>query len=159
MSAFVRSVNVGQPRVVAWRGEAVATGIFKSSVSGPVRVSFLNIAGDGQADLSVHGGRDKAVYAYPFEHYLFWRTIFADRELPWGQFGENLTTEGLLEDDVRVGDRFRIATASFEVTQPRIPCFKLGITFDDQRMVKRFLESRRTGFYLRVISEGELAAG
>jgi MOSC domain-containing protein YiiM len=159
MMAFVRSVNVGQPRTVPWQGEAVATAIFKAPVSGPVRVSFLNLDGDRQADLSVHGGPDKAVYAYPSEHYAYWGALIRGRELEWGQFGENLTTEGLEEDGVFVGDRFQIGSASFEVTQPRIPCYKLGLKFDDLRFVKRFLQSRRTGFYLKVIEEGKLAAG
>lgn len=155
----VVSVNVGLPRTVAWHGEAVPTGIFKAPVTGPVRVAFLNFEGDRQADLTVHGGKDKAVYAYPSEHYPYWRDVFPRREIEWGAFGENLTTAGLDEEMIAVGDRLRIGNAIFEVTQPRIPCFKLALRFDDQSMVKRFLQSRRTGFYLRVIEEGELEAG
>jgi MOSC domain-containing protein YiiM len=156
--AFIQSVNVGRPRNVAWQGEAVSTGIYKAPVRGPVRVSFLNLDGDRQADLTVHGGPYKAVYAYPTEHYAYWRAFLRGRELNWGEFGENLTTSGLVEDDVFVGDRFRIGSAAFEVTQPRVPCYKLGIKFEDLGMVKRFLHSRRTGFYLKVVEEGELTA-
>src|SRR5450432_3263255 len=149
MTPFIESVNVGLPRKVPWLGEAVATGIFKSAVHRPVHVSFLNLEGDRQADLTVHGGPFKAVYGYPSEHYEFWRAQLGSGELQWGAFGENLDTAGLLEDDVFVGDRYRIGSAAFEVTQPRIPCFKLGIKFGDQRMLKRFLQSRRTGFYFK----------
>lgn len=143
-------MNVGQPRSVPWLGGDVATGIFKNAVHGSVRVSFLNLAGDRQADLTVHGGPNKAVYGYPSEHYEYWRAQGERGELRWGEFGENLTTAGLLEADVYVGDRYRIGSAELEVTQPREPCFKLGIRFDDQRMPKRFLQSRRTGFYFKV---------
>jgi len=155
----VVSVNAGLPRTVAWHGEAVPTAIFKSPVAGPVLVSFLNLAGDRQADLTVHGGKDKAVYAYPSEHYEYWRAALPQREIEWGAFGENLTTAGLSEETTAVGDRLRIGSVVFEVTQPRIPCFKLALRFEDLSMVKRFLQSRRTGFYLRVIEEGELEAG
>ena len=155
----VVSVNVGLPRTVAWHGDAVSTGIFKSPLTGPVRVRFLNLDGDGQADLTVHGGADKAVYAYPSEHYAHWRDVLPPRVYEWGTFGENFTTAGLDEESVAVGDRLRIGSALFEVAQPRIPCFKLALRFDDPSMVKRFLQSRRTGFYLRVIEEGEVAAG
>lgn len=159
MTPFIESVNVGLPRNVPWLGEAVATGIFKTAVHRPVHVSFLNLAGDRQADLTVHGGTYKAVYGYPSEHYDYWRAQLRIDELQWGAFGENLSTAGLLEDGVFVGDRYRIGSAEFEVTQPRVPCFKLGIKFGDQRMVKQFLQSRRTGFYFKVIEEGEVAAG
>jgi len=142
-----------------WLGDAVSTGIFKDPVHGSVRVAFLNLEGDRQADLTVHGGPNKAVYGYPSEHYEFWRAQRGRREVRWGAFGENLTTAGLLEDDVHVGDRYRIGSAALEVTQPRVPCFKLGIKFDDQRMPKQFLQSRRTGFYFKVLEEGEIAAG
>jgi MOSC domain-containing protein YiiM len=153
------SVNVGAPRDIDWRGKAVRTSIFKAPVSGRVRVAALNIAGDEQSDLSVHGGIDKAVYAYPSEHYAPWRKELPELDFPWGAFGENLTTEGLLEDKVHVGDRFRAGTAEFVVTQPRIPCFKLGIRFNRPEMVKRFLHSGRSGFYLAVIREGGIAPG
>ncbi len=153
------SVNVGLPREIAWNGASVATGIFKQPVAGPVRVERLNIVGDKQADLSVHGGPNKAVYAYPSEHYGYWRRELGDGELPWGMFGENLTTEGLDEKAVRIGDRFRVGTAELVVTQPRSPCYKLGIKFGRPEMVKRFAASRRTGFYFAVAQEGEIASG
>jgi MOSC domain-containing protein YiiM len=153
------SVNVGEPREVRWRGKPVLTAIFKEPVEGRVPVRRLNLDGDLQADLRAHGGLDKAVYAYPAEHYAFWQAELG-RELPWGQFGENLTVEGLpLEGAVAIGDRYRVGTAELVVTQPRLPCFKLGIRFGDQHMVKRFLAAGRTGFYLRVEREGEVAAG
>src|SRR5260221_2090696 len=153
------SVNVGQPREVEWRGRRVRTSIFKSPVPGRVRVDRENLEGDRQSDRAVHGGRDKAVYAYPSEHYPAWRGEMPDLEFPWGAFGENLTTEGLLEDTVRLGDRLRAGSAEFVVTQPRMPCYKLGIRFGRPDMVKRFLRSGRSGFYLAVLREGELAAG
>jgi MOSC domain-containing protein YiiM len=153
------SINVGQPREVEWRGKTVRTSIFKAPVSGRVRVARLNLQGDEQADLSVHGGDDKAIYAYPSEHFAYWRNELPGIEFPWGAFGENLTTEGLMEDRVHVGDRFRAGSAEFIVTQPRMPCFKLGIRFGRPDMVKRFLHSGRTGFYLAVFREGDVAAG
>jgi len=153
------SVNVGLPREVAWSGGVVTTGIFKQPVEGPVRVKGLNLAGDGQADLSVHGGPYKAVYAYPAEHYDYWREELSEPELGWAAFGENLTTEGLDESAVHIGDRFRIGTAELVVTQPRLPCYKLGIKFGTQEMVKRFLMSRRTGFYFSVAKEGQIESG
>ena len=153
------SINAGLPREVEWRGKIVRTSIFKAPVSGRVRVTRLNVQGDRQSDLSVHGGADKAVYAYPSEHYAFWRKEFPDMDLPWGAFGENLTTEGLLEDKVHIGDRFRAGSAEFAVTQPRMPCFKLALRFNRPDMVKRFLRSGRTGFYLAVVQEGDIGAG
>jgi len=151
------SVNVGLPREVTWNGGTTLTGIFKQPVQGAIRVRRLNLDGDKQADLSVHGGPEKAVYAYPAEHYNYWRGELPNYELTWGNFGENFTTEGLDENVVRIGDRFRIGTAEFVVTQPRLPCFKLGIRFGMSDMVKRFLASRRTGFYFAVTQEGELS--
>src|SRR5258707_1815367 len=153
------SINVGLPREVQWHGKTVLTSIFKAPVAGPVKVGRLNLEGDRQSDLNVHGGADKAVYVYPAEHYAFWRAELPGVALPWGAFGENLTTEGLMEDSVHIGDRFRIGFAEFAVTQPRMPCFKLGIRFGRPDMVKRFLRSGRTGFYLAVTREGEVAAG
>lgn len=153
------SINVGLPREVEWRGKVVRTSIFKAPVSGRVKVARLNVQGDRQSDLSVHGGADKAIYAYPSEHYAFWRNELPDMDFPWGAFGENLTTEGLLEDKVHIGDRFRAGSAALMVTQPRMPCFKLAIRFDRPDMVKRFLGSGRTGFYLAVIQEGDMGAG
>jgi len=152
------SVNVGLPWEIEWKGKIVRTSIFKKPVVGRVRVAKLNVEGDQQSDLTVHGGMDKAVYAYPSEHYAFWRRELPGMDLPWGVFGENFTTEGLLED-TRIGDRLRIASAEFVVTQPRMPCFKLGIRLNRSDMVKRFLESGHTGFYLAVVKEGEVAAG
>ena len=137
----------------------VLTSIFKAPVAGRVRVGRLNISGDRQSDLSVHGGADMAIYAYPSEHYAFWRSELPGIDFPWGAFGENLTTEGLLEDGVHIGDRFRAGSAEFMVTQPRMPCFKLGIRFNRPDMVKRFLHSGRTGFYLAVLREGDVGAG
>lgn len=153
------SINAGLPKEVRWAGKTVATSIWKAPVSGPVRVSTLNIEGDRQSDLSAHGGRDKAVYVYPSEHYTYWREQLPGVELPWGAFGENFTTEGLAEDGARIGDRLRVGSAEFTVTQPRMPCFKLGIRFGRPEMVKMFLKSGRTGFYLAVTREGEAAAG
>ena len=153
------SINVGLPRDVEWRGKVVRTSIFKAPVSGRVRVTRLNVQGDRQSDLSVHGGADKAVYAYPSEHYAFWRNELPGVDFPWGAFGENLTTEGLLENNVHIGDRFRAGSAEFVVTQPRMPCFKLAIRFNRTDMVKRFLQSGRAGFYLAVVQEGDMGAG
>lgn len=154
----VLSVNVGRPRDVPWRGKVYRTSIWKDRVAGPRHVRTLNIDGDEQSDLSVHGGRHKAVYAYPSEHYDAWRRELG-AELQWGVFGENLTTEGIFETDIRIGDRLRIGSAEFQVTQPRMPCFKLGIRFDRDDMVRCFLESGRPGLYLAVIREGTLTAG
>jgi MOSC domain-containing protein YiiM len=153
------SVSVGHPRKARWRGRAVDTSIFKTPVSGRVHVARDNVEGDRQADLSVHGGPEKAVYAYPLEHYEFWRRELPNVDLPSGSFGENFTTAGLLEDEVWIGDRYRIGTAELVVTQPRIPCYKLAIRFGNAAMVKRFLQSHRSGFYLAVVQEGEVGAG
>ena len=155
----VLSVNVGLPREVEWRGRTVRTSIWKEPVSGPVRVAALNLDGDRQSDLSVHGGRDKAVYVYPGEHYDFWRRELQRPDLSPGAFGENLTTEGVLEEEIRIGDRLRAGSAEFEVVQPRMPCYKLGIRFGRDDMIKRFLESGRSGLYLAVVREGTMAAG
>jgi MOSC domain-containing protein YiiM len=155
----VVSVNVGLPQDVEWRHDVVATAIHKAPVTGRVTVKHLNLEGDRQADLRVHGGRDKAVYAYPTEHYAHWREELPGVGLPWGTFGENLSIEGLLEPSVRVGDVLRIGTVELVVTQPRMPCFKLNLRFQRSDMVKRFLRSRRTGFYFAVMKEGELGAG
>lgn len=155
----VVSVNVGLPRQVPWRGEMVSTAIFKEPATERVPVRGVNFEGDGQADLTVHGGSDKAVYVYPAEHYVPWRAELA-RSLPWGMFGENLTVEGLLlEDELALGDRLRIGSAEFIVTQPRLPCHKLGLRFNDAGMVRRFLAAGRSGYYLRIVEEGEVAAG
>jgi MOSC domain-containing protein YiiM len=154
----VISVNVGLPREVEWQGERVLTSIYKYPVEGRLHVKRLNIEGDRQADLTVHGGAEKAVYVYPSEHYAYWRDQLPGVDLPWGAFGENLTTGGL-DEQMRIGDRLRIGSADFVVTQPRMPCFKLGIRFGTMNMVKRFLQSGRSGFYLAVTGEGEIGAG
>ena len=153
------SVSVGLPREVLWHGRSVSTGIFKKPVEGRVAARKLNLDGDGQADLTVHGGEHKAIYCYPVEHYSYWKKELPGRELSMGNFGENLTTEGLQEDEVRLGDRWRIGTTETVVTQPRLPCYKLGIRFQSDDMVKRFLESKKTGFYLAVVREGDMGAG
>ena len=155
----VVSINVGLPRAIEWQGEYVTTGIFKSPVPGPVAVRTMNLDGDRQADLTVHGGARKAVYVYPHEHYAYWRGELPHADLGFGAFGENLTTEGMLESDVSPGDILEIGTALFEVTIPRMPCYKLGIRFERADMVKRFWRSRRCGFYLSVSREGEITAG
>ena len=155
----ILSVNVGLPREVSWQGKFVTTGIFKEPVKGPVMLRTLNFNGDGQADLAVHGGVSKAVYAYPSEHYAFWRAEFPEMNLSWGMFGENLTTEGLLEDALYIGDRFRIGEAEVMATEPRMPCYKLGIKFGRADIIKRFLASRRSGFYFAVMREGIVSAG
>ena len=155
----VLSVNVGLPREVTWRGRTITTGIYKEPVSGPVRIRTLNLDGDRQADLRVHGGPDKAVYAYPFEFYELWSRERPDLDLGPGTFGENLTTEGLLDRDVAVGDRFRVGTAELVVTQPRLPCFKLGIKMGRDEFVTEFLERGLHGFYLAVLREGEVETG
>lgn len=154
----VVSLSVGRPREVEWEGKTVLTSIFKAPVGRRLRVTTLNFEGDEQSDLTVHGGPGKAVYAYPSEHYDYWRHELPGTDLPWAVFGENLTTEGLFED-VRIGDRFRIGSAEFVVTQPRLPCFELGIRLGRADMLKRFLQSGRTGFYFSVAVEGEVGAG
>jgi MOSC domain-containing protein YiiM len=153
------SVNVGRPRLVLWKGTQVSTAIFKSPVEGAIDVKQLNLCGDRQADLSVHGGPYKAVYGYPSEHYPYWRQQLPQPDLPWGAFGENLTTEGLFEDSLYVGDQLRIGTALLQVTQPRVPCYKITIRFDRDDMIKLFIESNTSGFYFSVIEEGQLASG
>jgi MOSC domain-containing protein YiiM len=155
----VVALSVGGPRDVEWRGEMVRTSIFKDRVSGVRHVLPDNIDGDRQSDLSVHGGHYKAVYAYPSEHYPFWRTELTASDLAWGAFGENLTIEGVTEREVCIGDRLRIGTAEFAVTQPRLPCFKLTIRHDRFDMVRRFQRSGRSGFYLSVEREGDLQEG
>jgi len=152
------SVNTGLPREVTWHGRSVITAIHKEPVEGRVALRKLNLDGDRQADLSVHGGQHKAVYCYPHEHYAYWKRELPRRELPLGTFGENFTTDGLLEDSVHLGDQFSIGSAEVIVTQPRLPCYKLGVRFQADDMVKRFLASGRTGFYFAVTREGEVGA-
>ena len=153
------SVNVGLPRLVMRNGEPVSTGIFKELIAGRVMMRTLNLEGDRQADLSVHGGTSKAVYVYPAEHYDFWKGEFPEMDLPWGMFGENFTTTGLLETETNIGDKFRIGAGEVMVTEPRMPCYKLGIRFGRTDIIKRFLQSERTGFYLAVLKEGEVGSG
>jgi MOSC domain-containing protein YiiM len=157
------SVNTGLPREVKWHGRAVTTGIFKEPVEGRVALRKLNLDGDRQADLTVHGGAFKAVYCYSLGHYEYWKKELPGRQLPMGMFGENFTIDGgkdePLEESVHLGDRFSIGTAEVVVTQPRLPCYKLGLRFGSDDMVKRFLASGRTGFYVAVVREGEVGVG
>ena len=153
------SVNTGLPREVTWHGRIVTTAIFKQPVSGRITLRRLNLNGDRQADLTVHGGEHKAVYCYPVEHYAYWKKELPGRDLPLASFGENFSTEGLLEDSVHLGDQFSVGSAEVTVTQPRLPCYKLGVRFESDDMVKRFLLSARTGLYLAVTREGQVAAG
>ncbi len=161
MSSAMRvvSVNVAVARPVFWHDRTVRTGIYKAPVTERVHIRSLGLVGDEQADLEVHGGPLKAVYVYPSEHYAFWRDELPGMELSWGAFGENLTLSGVSEDGVRVGDRYRIGTALLAATKPRFPCYKLGIKFGREDIIPRFLASGRTGFYLRVLQEGDVGAG
>ncbi|MFN8007827.1 MAG: MOSC domain-containing protein [Terriglobia bacterium] len=153
------SVNVSLPKPMAFQGRTVMTGIFKEPVSGRVRVRRLNLEGDRQADLSVHGGPYQAVYAYPHEHYESWRRELGRDDFTYGQFGENFTVSGMLENQVCIGDAFRIGSALFQVTQPRVPCFKLATKMGSEEFPDLFMESARSGYYLRVMEEGEVGAG
>jgi len=153
------SVNVGLPRLLAWKGASFKTGIFKKAVDGRIMLRETNLDGDRQADLSVHGGVNKAVYSYPSEHYSYWRHQLPKEELSWGAFGENITAEGLLESGVCMGDQYRVGSAVVRVTTPRLPCFKLAAKFRREDMIKRFLSSGYSGFYFSVVEEGEVAAG
>jgi MOSC domain-containing protein YiiM len=157
--AKVISLNVGLPRTVYFHGQAVTTGIFKEPIKGRIKLRRLNLDGDKQADLTVHGGHDKAVYAYPAEHYDYWKKRLPNMKLPWGMFGENFTTEGLLEDQVNIGDVFRIGSSEVVATQPRMPCYKLGVKFGRMDIVKQFMESKLPGIYFRVLKEGEVGPG
>jgi MOSC domain-containing protein YiiM len=153
------SLNVGLPRLVLRDGEPVSTGIFKEPVHRRVFLRTLNLDGDRQADLSVHGGPTKAVYGYPSEHYDFWRRELPEMTLPWGMFGENFTTEGLIESEINIGDKFGVGAAKIMVTEPRMPCYKLGLRFGRTDIIRRFLQSERSGFYFAVLEEGEVGAG
>lgn len=155
----VLSVNVGLPREVLYKGRCIVTGIFKRPVGGAVMIKHLHLEGDGQADLSVHGGVNKAVYFYPFEHYAFWKSALPAAHLSPGSFGENLTIEGIVETQICIGDRLQVGQAVLRITQPRIPCYKLNIRFDRPDMVRRFLASQRCGFYAAVEKEGPVQAG
>jgi MOSC domain-containing protein YiiM len=155
----IASLNVARPRLVVYKGKTINTGIFKQPVSGPVQLRTLNLDGDRQADLTVHGGPNKAVYGYPSEHYPFWQEELPGVDLPWGMFGENFTTVGMAEDDLHVGDRFQIGSSIVMVRQPRTPCFKLAAKFQRDDILERFLLSGRSGFYFSVEQEGSVAEG
>jgi MOSC domain-containing protein YiiM len=157
--AKVVSLNTGLPREVTWRGRSVTTAIYKQPVLGRVALRTLNLDGDRQADLSVHGGKFKAVYGYPLVHYDYWKIELLGRDLPMGIFGENFTLDGMREESVHIGDQFSIGSAEVIVTQPRLPCYKLGVRFDADDMVRRFFASGRTGFYFAVTREGEVGSG
>jgi MOSC domain-containing protein YiiM len=153
------SLNIGRPRLAVYKGATLSTGIFKQPISGCVALRTLNLDGDRQSDLTVHGGPYKAVYAYPSEHYEYWRAELPGTDLPWGMFGENFTTEGLTEVDLHIGDRLQIGSAVVMVRQPRMPCSKLAAKFQRDDMIERFLASGRSGFYFSVEREGEVEAG
>jgi MOSC domain-containing protein YiiM len=153
------SVNVGRPRLLSWQGQTFSSGIFKEPVVGRVMLRRTNLDGDRQADLSVHGGPDKAAYGYPSEHYEYWTEKLSGNPLPWGAFGENFTTEGLLETEISVGDRFRVGSATVMVKTPRLPCLKLAAKFRRDEMIEDFVKSERSGFYFSVVEEGEVGAG
>lgn len=155
----LRSVNVSQPKVVPYGGTVITTGIFKQPVEGRVRLRSLNLDGDGQADLKGHGGIYKAVYAYSIENYDYWKRELRRDDFSYGQFGENFTVEGMLEDGVHLGDVFRVGGALVTVSEPRVPCAKLALKMDLPTFPKRFLASERVGFYLQVLQEGEVCAG
>ena len=155
----LRSVNVGLPKDVTWRGRTVFTGVYKSPVDGPVRARTLNLDGDGQGDLGGHGGEQRAVFVYQMGSYRYWERELGRSDFVFGQFGENFTIEGLGDDEVCIGDRYRIGSALFEVTQPRVTCYRVGLRMDDPRIPALLVSHRRPGFYLRVLEEGELAAG
>lgn len=155
----VVSLNVGTPQQKQWQGKTVRTSIFKSPVTGKRTVSFVNIEGDEQSDLRVHGGANKAVYAYDLSHYAHWKTVLQREQWEYGLFGENLTTEGLPDDEARIGDIYQIGTATFQIVQPRFPCTKLNIRFSLPDMMEKFREQKRNGIYFRVLEEGVIAAG
>jgi MOSC domain-containing protein YiiM len=152
------SVNVSLPKEIQYKGESVTTGIFKEPVQGRVVLRELNLDGDGQADLTVHGGIHQAVYVYPFEHYDYWKQKLGRQDLPYGQFGENFTVAEMREDQVHIGDIFRLGSAMVQITQPRVPCYKLALRMNLPQFPKLFMTSGRTGFYLRVLHEGEVGA-
>ena len=153
------SVNVSLPKEIESKGKTVRTGIFKEPVQGRVKVKSLNIEGDGQADLVGHGGEFRAVYVYSFDNYAYWEHELDRSDFKFGQFGENFTVEGMLDENVHVGDRFRIGSGLFEVTQPRVPCYKLAIKMGIEGFYSQILESGRLGFYFRVLEEGEVGVG
>jgi MOSC domain-containing protein YiiM len=155
----ILAVSVSKPVEIQYNGKLIRTGIFKKPVASRLKATVAGLEGDGQADLEAHGGADKAIYLYSSDNYLFWQQELGVDEFPWGQFGENLTVEGLLDESVHIGDRYRMGDVLVEVTQPRIPCFKLGIRMGSSRFPKRFLQSGRVGFYVRVLQPAELGVG
>lgn len=159
MTPKILSINVSLPKEIDFEGQKVTTGIFKEPIEGRIMLRTLNLDGDKQADLTVHGGPDKAVYAYPIEHYEFWCKVYPDMEMPNGMFGENFTIEGLMESEVSVGDAFEIGSSKVVATQPRMPCYKLGVKFGRMDVLKKFLASGRSGIYFKVLEEGEVGAG
>jgi MOSC domain-containing protein YiiM len=159
MTPKILSINVSLPKEIDFEGQKVTTGIFKEPIEGRIMLRTLNLDGDKQADLTVHGGPDKAVYAYPIEHYEFWRKVYPSMEMPNGMFGENFTIEGLMESEVSVGDAFEIGSSKVIATQPRMPCYKLGVKFGRMDVLKKFLASGRSGIYFKVLEEGEVGAG
>lgn len=154
----VLSTNIGQPKEVLWQGRPVTTGIYKEPVNS-ITVTKFCVEGDTVSDLTVHGGESKAVYGYPSEHYEFWRKEFPKMNMTWGMFGENITTEGLFENELMIGSQYRIGSALLEVTEPRIPCYKLGMKFGTTTMIQRFMKSRKSGFYFTVSREGTIKPG
>ena len=159
MTPKILSINVSLPKEIDFEGQKVTTGIFKEPIEGRIMLRTLNLDGDKQADLTVHGGPDKAVYAYPIEHYQFWRKVYPNMEMPNGMFGENFTIEGLMENEVSVGDAFEIGSSKVIATQPRMPCYKLGVKFGRMDVLKKFLASGRSGIYFKVLEEGEVGPG
>jgi len=155
----VVSVNVGLPKQISYGMRQVVTSIFKEPIEGRVKVTTLNLDGDAQADLSVHGGLDKAIYSYSEEHYKYWKEVYPTIVMPFGMFGENLTTQGLNEDTVNIGDQYQIGSSRLVVTQPRMPCYKLGIKFGRMDILEKFINSQRPGIYYKVLQEGDLGAG
>ncbi len=155
----ILALSVSKPVEIEYAGKLIRTGIFKMPVASRLKATVAGLEGDGQADLEAHGGADKAIYLYSRDNYLFWQQELGVDAFPWGQFGENLTVEGLLDESVHIGDRYRMGDVLVEVTQPRIPCFKLGIRMGSSRFPKRFLQSGRVGFYVRVLQPAELGAG
>ena len=153
------SVNVGMPKDVRWRGRTVFTGVFKDPVDGPRHVGTLNVEGDGQGDTAGHGGEQRAVFVYQIDSYRHWERELGRNDLVYGQFGENFTVDGLGDDEVCIGDRYQVGAAAFEVTQPRVTCYRVGIRMDDPRIPALLVSHRRPGFYLRVLEEGEVQAG
>jgi MOSC domain-containing protein YiiM len=155
----VISINIGLPRKITHNNQIVTTSIFKDPVREKIKLSNMNLEGDKQADLAVHGGIDKAVYSYPIEHYEYWKKIYPDIDIPCGMFGENLTTEGLFEDSVNIGDKYHIGSSRLIVAQPQMPCYKLGLRFGQMDIIKRFMTSNHPGIYFKVLKEGEVGIG